>query len=104
MRRAWLLAVALGLGACGEPGTGGPPAERGRSVYLAQCTACHAVDPAQAGSIGPAVQGSTRELLEAKLLRGVYPPGYAPKRPTALMPPMPQLEPALGDLAAYLRQ
>jgi mono/diheme cytochrome c family protein len=104
MRRAWLLAVALGLNGCGEPGTGGPPVERGRSVYLAQCTACHAADPSQAGSIGPAVRGSSRELLEAKLLRGAYPPGYAPKRPTALMAPMPQLEPALGDLAAYLRQ
>ena len=35
----------------------------------------------------PRVKGSSRELLEAKVLHGKYPPGYRPKRPTAVMPP-----------------
>ena len=33
------------------------------------------------GSVGPAVAGASRELIEAKVLRGEYPPGYTPKRP-----------------------
>ncbi len=78
-------------------------AGRGRAVYLAQCTACHASDPAAAGPVGPAVKGSSRALLEAKVVRGSYPPAYTPKRSTAVMSPQPQLEPNIPDLAAFLR-
>lgn len=98
---AILLALSV-LAACGERQTLGAAAERGRQVYLAQCTACHAPDPAQAGPVGPAVKGSPRELLEAKVLRGTYPPGYTPKRPTALMPPQPAVAGEMDALAAYL--
>lgn len=100
--------VALALGACSDEGTrtgggaGGDPA-RGRQVYLAQCTTCHATEPAQDGPIGPAVKGASRELLEARILRGSYPPGYTPKRRTSVMPPTPDLAPSIPDLAAYLR-
>ena len=80
-----------------------PLAERGRQVYLAQCTACHATDPAQAGPVGPPLKGSTRELLESKVLRGTSPPGYRPKRPTAVMPPQPQVANDIPALAAYLK-
>jgi mono/diheme cytochrome c family protein len=80
-----------------------PAAERGRQTYLANCTACHAPDPAQPGAVGPPIKGSARDLLEAKVLRGAYPPGYAPKRPSAVMQPMPQLAGSIDDLAAYLR-
>ena len=55
------------------------------------------------GPIGPAVKGATRELLEARVVRGTYPPGYTPKRNTTVMPPMPTLAPSVDDLAAYLR-
>jgi mono/diheme cytochrome c family protein len=72
-------------------------------VYLGQCTACHSRDPAADGPLGPAVKGSSRELLEARLLRGAYPPAYTPKRPGAVMQPMPHLAGSLDDLAAYLR-
>jgi len=78
-------------------------AARGRAVYLSQCTACHASDPAKNGPLGPAIKGSSRALLEAKVLRGSYPPGYRPKRNTAVMPPQPQLTPAIPDLDAFLR-
>jgi mono/diheme cytochrome c family protein len=96
------LAAAL-AGCSGQGGGLSPQAERGRQVYVAQCTSCHAVDPAQNGPLGPAVKGSSRELLEARLLRGSYPSGYTPKRPSAIMQPLPHLAGSLDDLAAYLR-
>jgi mono/diheme cytochrome c family protein len=80
-----------------------PEAERGRQVYLAQCTTCHSTDPAQLGPVGPPIKNSSRELLEAKVLRGTYPPGYRPKRPTAVMPPQPQLAADIPAIAAYLK-
>ncbi len=97
-----LLLMASAVVGCGGP-TLDPEAERGRQVYLAQCTACHATDPAQAGPVGPPLKGSTRELLESKVLRGTYPPGYRPKRPTAVMPPQPQVANDIPALAAYLK-
>jgi mono/diheme cytochrome c family protein len=98
-------AVAVVGAACSEPPSGGPGAsgERGRQIYLAQCTACHATDPAQTGPVGPPLKGSSRELLEAKLLRGGYPPGYSPKRPTSAMPLQPALAADIPALAAYLQ-
>jgi mono/diheme cytochrome c family protein len=96
-----VLAAALALGACAGDGS---PEGRGRQVYLAQCsTACHNSDPSKDGPLGPAIKGSSRELLEARVLRGAYPPGYKPKRGTAIMQPMPQLASALDDLTAYLK-
>lgn len=98
-----LLALVLGAAACGEPAPTGALAQRGRQVYLAQCIACHAPDPSQPGPLGPPVKGSSRELLEAKVLKGTYPPGYRPKRPTAAMPPQPALAPEIPALAEYLK-
>jgi mono/diheme cytochrome c family protein len=98
---AAVVAVLLAA-ACGREQLG-PEAERGRQVYVSQCTACHAFDPAQPGPVGPEVKGATKDLLEAKLLRGSYPPGYTPKRPTSAMPPQPQVAPDIPALAAYLK-
>jgi mono/diheme cytochrome c family protein len=99
-----LLLAALGGSACTGGGSAlSPEAERGRQVYLAQCTACHATDPGQPGPVGPPIKGASQALLEAKVLRGTYPPGYQPQRPTAVMQPMPALAPSLPDLSAFLR-
>ncbi len=99
-----LLSIALGIAAgCGERPQLSPSAERGRQVYLAQCVSCHAPDPAQAGPIGPALKGSSKELLEAKVVSGTYPAGYAPKRPTRVMLPLPALAPDIPALADFLR-
>jgi hypothetical protein len=49
------------------------------------------------------VKGASRALLEAKVLNGSYPEGYAPKRPTRVMPAQPQLTGDIDALAAYLR-
>lgn len=79
-----------------------PLAEQGRRVYQANCIACHNPDPARDGPLGPAVACSSRELLEARVLRAEYPPGYAPKRDSKLMPAQPFLRGDLPGLAAYL--
>jgi mono/diheme cytochrome c family protein len=89
------------VGACGQ--NGNDAAGRGKQVYLTECIACHNIDPAKDGPLGPAVKGSSQELLEARVLRGTYPPGYTPKRSTALMPAQPKLAPKIPDLAALLR-
>jgi mono/diheme cytochrome c family protein len=96
------LTVVLALAGCGDSGLSAE-AQRGKRVYLSQCATCHAADPAQPGPVGPAVRGAPRELLELKVLEGKYPPGYTPKRPTSVMPPLPQLANDIAALAAYLQ-
>jgi mono/diheme cytochrome c family protein len=103
MRVVGLILAAVVVAGCGERPGMSPLAERGRQVYLAQCTVCHGQDPAQPGPLGPAVKGSARELLDTKVLRGTYPPGYQPKRPTTVMPPQPALAPEIAALTEYLK-
>lgn len=97
-----MLALVVAIGGCSDGGLS-PVAERGRQTYLANCVACHNSDPAQPGPVGPALKGSPRELLEAKVLNGSYPPGYTPKRPTKVMAPIPAVAPEIAALAEYLR-
>ena len=98
--------AAWGVLACGPSGEGGAGgdslARRGRAVYAANCTACHAHDPCRDGNLGPAIAGSSRELLEARVVHGTYPPGYTPKRDTKAMIPLPHLEGEIDALAAYV--
>ncbi|MBI4513505.1 MAG: hypothetical protein HY702_05285 [Gemmatimonadetes bacterium] len=49
------------------------------------------------------MKGSSRALLEARILRAEYPPGYTPTRTTRLMPARPDLAPYIDDLAAFLQ-
>ena len=100
-RIVFLLIVTAVAGCSGAPAD--PVAERGRQVYLSQCTQCHAPDPSQSGAVGPPIKGSSRELLEARILRASYPPGYKPKRSTHVMPAQPAVEPEIPALAAYLK-
>ena len=106
-----VLAVAA-LTACGQKSnTGsttvqsgpGDPAQ-GRRIYMTVCITCHNPDPSKDGPIGPAIKGSSKELIEARVLYQSYPPGYTPKRKTQLMPKQPQLAKDIPDLAAYLSQ
>ena len=78
------------------------PVETGRLAYQANCTACHNPDPAREGTVGPALAGSSPELVRARVLRAEYPPGYTPQRETHLMPAQPFLAPQVDALAAYL--
>jgi mono/diheme cytochrome c family protein len=82
--------------------SGDPAVARGEKIYRNICVVCHNADPNQPGQLGPANAGASRELLEAKLLRGEYPAGYTPQRNTQQMPRFEFLEPNLDDLAAFL--
>lgn len=74
----------------------------GRSVYNANCIACHSMNPAQDGALGPAVAGASEELLYARVMRAEYPPNYTPKRNSRVMVPLPHLERQIPELADYL--
>ncbi len=74
----------------------------GRSAYLGNCIACHNPDPKLEGALGPPVWGASEELLEARIMRAEYPPGYTPKSTTASMIAMPFLERKISVIAAYL--
>jgi len=119
---AGLVASAALLAACGQDDKPAPSASpsassspgaatvaaagdatKGQQIWLGQCVACHNPDPGKDGPIGPAVRGSSRDLLEARVLHATYPPGYKPKRETKVMPPRPDLVAGIPDLAAYLR-
>ena len=108
MKFFWAIGLLLGVSTgadSAEPKASGQTEgwNRGRSVYVSSCSACHNRDPSKDGVLGPAILGSSKELLEGLLLRGEYPPNYKPKRPTKTMPPLPFLEPEIPNLAAYLR-
>jgi mono/diheme cytochrome c family protein len=77
---------------------------RGQRTYQNVCIACHHANPNRAGTLGPAIAGSSVELLEAKVLRGEYPAGYEPKSTTRVMPPFTYLKDKLPDIAAYLAE
>ena len=87
-----------------------PPAEpeprdlvaEGRDAYLGNCIACHNPDPKLEGALGPPVWGASEELLEARIMRAEYPPGYTPKSTTTSMIAMPFLERKIAVIAAYL--
>ena len=99
MRKPILVCVVLLLSACGQKLS---PEAQGARVYAANCTACHNPDPHLEGVMGPPVFGSSRALLEARLLHASYPPGYTPKRDTHLMQPLPYLAPEIPAIAAFL--
>jgi mono/diheme cytochrome c family protein len=105
--RVWSSLAALCL-ACSQGESGGAsqatPAQRGKQIYANVCVACHNADPSQPGSLGPPLAGASQALLEAKILRGQYPPGYTPSRPGQTMPRFEHLKDQIGDLAAYLEQ
>jgi mono/diheme cytochrome c family protein len=96
----WLAALACS----GEQAPEQDPAiARGLRTYQNVCIACHSADPAQEGTLGPAIAGASEDLLRAKLLRGGYPLGYTPKRPgSSAMPQFAYLEARIPDLVAYL--
>ena len=80
-----------------------PLAHEGEKVYQNVCIACHNGNPNLDGALGPANAGSSQALLEAKVLRGEYPPSYTPKRPgSTTMPRFEFLADKIPALAAYL--
>jgi mono/diheme cytochrome c family protein len=100
------LAFLAALSGCTKAADTGAPssplADRGRSVYMNNCVACHNANPKIDGPIGPAVAGSSRELLALRVLELKYPDGYKPKRNTHVMAPLPQLKGDIDALEAFL--
>jgi len=96
-----LLAMALPLFAPVASAAG--DAAKGKQVYMTICIACHNTDPSKDGAVGPALKGSPKALIEARVMKAAYPPGYKPKRPTVMMPPYPHLKASIDDLAAFLK-
>jgi mono/diheme cytochrome c family protein len=95
------IAVALIIGACGKPRELSA-VDRGEVVYRTNCISCHNRDPNVAGPLGPAIAGSPRLLIEARVLHGTYPPGYTPQRKSHTMRALPWLDGHVDDLTAYL--
>lgn len=102
MRIPALLTLPLLLASACSNGGEESLADAGRRIYAGNCTACHNPNPALAGSLGPELAGASLALLEARVLRAEYPPGYAPKRDTQLMPAQPYLAKDIPALAAFL--
>lgn len=98
------VSLPLGLAACKKDEAGAPPtpAEQGRKVYMSLCISCHNTNPKLDGGLGPAVWGSSKELLEARILHGKYPEGYKPKRESKLMTAFPHLKNDIEALHAFL--
>lgn len=102
-----LAATALALTACKKDEAPADPVkaavDKGRTLYTLRCASCHNPgNPSQDGALGPAVAGSSRELLDARLNRAGYPDGYTPKRTTRLMQRLPHTPEELDALHAYL--
>jgi mono/diheme cytochrome c family protein len=106
LRRSAAL-IFFALGACTRPAsvpsTESTQVAEGRRVFIENCSSCHNIDPTLDGSVGPAIAGSPRVLVQDRVLYAAYPPGYHPKRPSHLMRPLPWLGPEIGDLTAYLQ-
>jgi mono/diheme cytochrome c family protein len=102
--RIFALAIlAIGSSACG-PSKPQTPAEKGRIVYMTNCVVCHNPNPNLAGSQGPPIAGSSRELIEDRVLYLKYPPDYKPKRNTHAMRAMPFLKNQIDNLYAFLQE
>jgi len=101
-----LAAVVAAATACkrGEGVALSEQAQRGRGIYMNVCVACHNADPAKDGAIGPNLVGTTRELIEWRVVKGAYPPGYTPKRATGAMPAFPHLAADVDALYAFVRE
>ncbi len=72
-------------------------------VYVTKCIVCHNANPNLAGTQGPPVAGSSRELIADRVLHLSYPPGYKPKRKTHNMPLIKLAPDQIDDLTAYLK-
>ena len=75
---------------------------RGQAVYKLNCIACHNPDPSLDGATGPAIKGSSLELVQARVMKAAYPEGYKPKRDTKVMPQLPHLEKEIPAIHAFL--
>ena len=78
-------------------------AQKGQILFNTSCTSCHNSNPKLDGPIGPAIAGSSLELLQLKIRKGEYPAGHKPTRETKVMTLMPHLsDDDIKAIHAYL--
>jgi mono/diheme cytochrome c family protein len=95
--------LTIAISGCG-PSKPQTPAAKGRIVYMTNCVVCHNPDPNLPGSQGPPIAGSSKELIEDRVLYLKYPPGYTPKRTTHAMRALPQLANQIDNLYEFLQE
>lgn len=76
--------------------------EKGRHAFQMNCLSCHGHDPKVDGPVGPAIAGSSLELITKRVMEVKYPDGYKPKRTTSLMVALPHLKNDIPYLFEYL--
>lgn len=80
---------------------------RGKLVYMSNCITCHSKDPNAKGPIGPELVDAPIEVMLIKVRTGRYPEilpaGFVPKRKTKQMKKLPQLEPDVPALHAWIQ-
>lgn len=74
------------LGAAFLSGCSEAPSNPGKALYQGTCVSCHNTNARLPGSTGPAIFNSDWYLLKNKVIKGIYPKGYKPKRATHAMP------------------
>jgi mono/diheme cytochrome c family protein len=97
------------LGACTKKAetpevklTGDELIARGQTIYKMNCISCHNPDPSLDGPTGPALKGSSFDLIKMRVTKAQYPDDYKPKRDTKIMPALPHLESEVPALHAFL--
>ncbi len=96
------------------PSCSGPPeylsegARRGWRAYRIHCSACHSPEsPFLEGHgpiPGPPIDGSSEELIRARVAKASYPLDHKPKRTTNDMYALPQAVSEIPYLFAYLKE
>ncbi len=81
--------------------------KKGWKVYQKECTICHHQNPNLPGLTnpsGPAITGSSEELVSMRVLKGKYPKGYTAKQEGNSMTVLPHLKNDIGVLTKYLQE
>ena len=103
MRYSFFIFLMILVGAFSSTTFAAGKAQKGKQIYQAQCIACHNLNPAKKGALGPAVKGASLKLLEFRIIKACYPKGYKPKRTTKMMPAMAHLKGSIKDITEFLK-
>lgn len=77
--------------------------QEGKRIYTTTCMKCHNANPHKPGSIGPDLYSTPKEVFATKIVHGMYPEGYTPKRKTRVMPKFKNLEGKVDSIHEYVK-